>query len=68
MKWISKPIDLKVWHRWFAWFPVTVGQIMIFGERRYLKIWLSYVNRKIDNSKPHYGKVRIEWIYKEIHE
>ena len=68
MKWISKRPNVRVWHKWFAWFPVTVGEILISGERRELKIWLSYVNRKLDNNGPHYGKVEVNWIYKEIHE
>lgn len=31
------------WHKWFAWFPVTVG---LTNEQRKIKVWLQYVERK----------------------
>jgi hypothetical protein len=30
------------WHKWFAWFPVTVG---IEGKHK-VKVWLSFVQRR----------------------
>lgn len=31
------------WHRWFAWFPVTVGHT---EDRHKIKVWLETVERK----------------------
>jgi len=32
----------EAWHRWFAWYPVTVGEQ---GKHK-IKVWLSFVERK----------------------
>jgi hypothetical protein len=39
MKWRIDFGD-RPWHRWFAWYPVRVGDAMI---------WLEYVERKTEN-------------------
>lgn len=33
MRWRTAPIALDDWHRWFAWFPVT----MVDGSRAWLE-------------------------------
>ena len=37
MKWIAKESEQMVWHKWFAWYPVTIG---------YYRVWLEPVLRK----------------------
>lgn len=48
---------LKVWHRWFAWYPVRVGQ----NDCR----WLEYVERRAtnewDNKLDRYEVAMSEW-------
>jgi|WetSurMetagenome_2_1015567.scaffolds.fasta_scaffold1619890_1 hypothetical protein len=35
-------LDKKAeWHRWFAWYPVTVGSV----KKHKIKVWLDYVER-----------------------
>jgi hypothetical protein len=49
MKWINgldkdeKISRKQEWHRWFAWFPVTVD---LTNDGHKIKIWLGYVERK----------------------
>jgi len=49
MKWITKNTiqykqNMKLnWHKWFAWFPVTVKQ---YADGSVKKVWLEYVMRK----------------------
>lgn len=35
----TQPKNLKEWHRWFAWFPVDVGNTLT---------WLEYVERRCE--------------------
>lgn len=38
MRWQAKPeSDQRMWHLWFAWYPVTVGQH---------RVWLETVKRR----------------------
>jgi len=30
------------WQRWFAWYPVTVGEV----KKHKIKVWLDYVERR----------------------
>ena len=53
MKWIngetyiSKKIRLEKWHKWFAWYPITINHIDCEdGKIRNVKIWLETVMRK----------------------
>lgn len=56
MKWISgetcesEVLRKTKWHKWFAWYPVIVGQVVNPSPRpnevHYVKCWLCYVERK----------------------
>jgi hypothetical protein len=53
MKWIngetweSERTRLENWHKWFAWYPVTVATVLMpDGKTRKLKSWLITVLRK----------------------
>lgn len=49
MKWVSsitkehKDNMKKTWHRWFAWYPVTIAVNL---HNRKVKVWLEWVERK----------------------
>jgi len=30
------------WHKWFAWYPITIGE----SDGRKIKLWLEYVERR----------------------
>jgi hypothetical protein len=45
IKEVELPVDLRKWHRWFAWYPVTFWE----NHRKY-KVWLSYIDRKLTYS------------------
>jgi len=48
-----------MWRKWFAWFPVEIGETDD-GVRK-IKVWLQYVERKIES------KYACEvWCYREI--
>lgn len=71
MKWVNgETYQSKIerhyqWHRWFAWYPITIGEITIGVKTRKTKVWLQYVMRR-DNRAFHmtYGFPEIE--YKEV--
>ena len=44
--WLSKKRRLENWHKWFAWFPVTVGYVVVDGKIRRVKVWWEHVERK----------------------
>jgi hypothetical protein len=52
MKWINgetsqSKYDRRIkWHQWFAWYPVTVGRVIIGNKTRKVKAWLQPVMRK----------------------
>lgn len=49
----TKQIAKREWHKWFAWYPINLGD----GNTI---VWLDYVYRK--NS--YYGKTNVwHWIY-----
>lgn len=56
MKWVTgytieRKNELKQqWHRWFAWYPVVVGETVL---GRKIKIWLEYVERM--------GSISYDW-------
>ncbi len=39
MKWLANRTNYDEWHRWFAWFPIQVG------DHYY---WLQFLERKRD--------------------
>lgn len=43
------------WHRWFAWYPVVVGD--------YQRVWLEYVERRMRLPPDAHGG--IIWEYRE---
>ncbi|MGB4188501.1 MAG: hypothetical protein WBJ58_00880 [Syntrophales bacterium] len=67
MKWVNGETDehkrerLAQWHRWFAWYPVTLK--IEDGHR--IKIWLEWVERKINITYP-WGEKEVKRTYKEI--
>jgi|GEM_PF-4700148 len=67
MKWINgRTIMAKIhrrknWHRWFAWYPVIIGQTGTGEEEREVKVWLQYVERMKEGlRRSNY------WRYREI--
>jgi len=69
MKWITKnTIQYKHntklnWHKWFAWFPVTVKQ---YADGSAKKVWLEYVMRKGDMYDTHGWIIKWDYVYREI--
>jgi hypothetical protein len=68
MKWVNGyTYEVKIrrkeqWHKWFAWYPVTVE---ITSEGRQIKAWLQHIMRK----GTHFGSSWEQWWtyeYKEI--
>jgi hypothetical protein len=41
-KWLRKNKPKEVWSKWFAWFPITVGE----QNGRYVRVWFGYVERR----------------------
>jgi hypothetical protein len=59
MRW--RPERKYEWHRWFAWYPIEVGEE--FGPVKREKVWLEWVERKREPGQgawPNLG----EWHYR----
>lgn len=71
MKWINgltrdaKDELKKEWHRWFAWYPLTIGYSGEGKNKRSIKIWLQYVQRRAKYAFHNGFFFRYEWEYKE---
>lgn len=50
MTWNKYRVDTYKWHRWFAWYPVTlsISEVFIGGVKhdRTIRVWLQRVLRK----------------------
>jgi hypothetical protein len=52
---------IKDWHRWFAWYPVTIGT----SGKCELQVWLYHVERRLVETTTREG-VETSWEYREI--
>jgi hypothetical protein len=43
LTWSEKQRRKKIWHRWFAWYPIRIGET---EDGHKIKIWLQYIWRK----------------------
>jgi len=68
MKWIrktleSKKIEKEQWHKWFAWFPVT---IYFYKNNCVIRCWLEKVERVGYWYETGSGKGFFDYTYREI--
>lgn len=50
---------MKEWHRWFAWYPVTIDDLVIDGQVQC--VWLQFIER---SSTWYSGATDSGWIHK----
>ena len=64
----SKDARRSQWHKWFAWFPVVVGEKqMPNGKVRHVKKWMGIVERK-GTKCGHWDGPYWSWEYRETRE
>lgn len=51
----SKLRDREIWHPWFAWFPVRVGDA---------RVWLEVVDRKLVYHHEYCPYDGADWVYR----
>lgn len=74
MRWVNGLVNQKDdyrrgWHRWFAIYPVIIGNTARGGVHRHIKCWLEFVERKGTYHPPlGYGDFgsRWTWEYRDI--
>lgn len=42
-KYVEKLLEKTKWHKWFAWYPVVIGETK---NKHLIKVWLQYVYRR----------------------